>query len=49
MYRTFNMGIGMVLVIEDKELEFVSNTLQNISPIFEIGEIVNGNKEVIIE
>ena len=49
MYRTFNMGIGMVLVIEDKELEVVSNTLQNISPIFEIGEIVNGNKEVIIE
>lgn len=49
MYRTFNMGIGMVLVIEDKELEIVSNTLQNISPIFEIGKIVNGNKEVIIE
>ena len=43
------MGIGMVLVIEDKELEIVSNTLQNISPIFEIGKIVNGNKEVIIE
>ena len=49
MYRTFNMGIGMVLVIEDKELEIVSNTLQNISPIFEIGKIVHGNKEVIIE
>lgn len=49
MYRTFNMGIGMVLVIEDKELEAVSNTLQNISPIFEIGKIVSGNKEVIIE
>ena len=49
MYRTFNMGIGMVLVIEHKELEIVSNTLQNISPIFEIGKIVNGNKEVTIE
>ena len=36
-------------IMADKELEVVSNTLQNISPIFEIGEIVNGNKEVIIE
>ena len=36
-------------IMADKELEVVSNALQNISPIFEIGEIVNGNKEVIIE
>ena len=35
--------------VKDKELEAVSNTLQSISPVFEIGKIVNGNKEVIIE
>ena len=48
MFRAFNMGIGMIFIISKEEISAVSSALSDISPIFKIGEIVAGNKEVKI-
>lgn len=50
MFRTFNMGIGLVLVIKSDESAAVVNELnsQNFSAI-KIGEVIGGNKKVIID
>lgn len=45
MFRTFNMGIGMVLICVEEDKEFLKN---NVGECFEIGRVVKGNKEVII-
>ena len=44
MYRTFNMGIGMVLVVSDENVDFV---LQN-SDGYVIGELKEGEKKALI-
>ena len=43
MYRAFNMGIGMVFIIEKSSLNAVANSLKRITPVYEIGEITNGD------
>ena len=48
MFRTFNMGIGMIFIISQEDVSAVSSALKNISPIFKIGEIVSGKGEVKI-
>jgi phosphoribosylformylglycinamidine cyclo-ligase len=45
MFRTFNMGIGMVLICEQKDKDFL---MENIGKCFEIGEVIEGNKNVTI-
>ena len=45
MFRTFNMGIGMVVVCSTEARPDVSNALEN---CFEIGQIMAGANEVII-
>lgn len=49
MFRTFNMGIGMVVVIRKKDVSAVLSFLcrQGVKS-FEIGEIINDNKRKII-
>jgi len=34
MYRTFNMGIGLILISDDE------------IPIYKVGEVIKGNKQV---
>ena len=46
MFRTFNMGIGMIVVCADEDKEFLKN---NIDECFEIGRVVEGKKEVVIK
>jgi phosphoribosylformylglycinamidine cyclo-ligase len=47
MYRTFNMGIGMILVVSEAELPLVTaHFAARSEPCFEIGTIVNGGREV---
>ena len=41
MYRTFNMGVGMVLII-DKDIELTFDNIKN----YEIGEVVEGGGKV---
>lgn len=45
MFRTFNMGIGMIVVCDQEDKEFL---LANIENSVEIGRIVEGNKQVLI-
>jgi len=51
MYRVFNMGIGLVLIVPQSEKEKIENTLKDFPEfkIFEIGKIVKGNKKVILK
>ena len=45
MFRTFNMGIGMIVICAEEDKEFFK---ENLSECFEIGRIVAGNKQVRI-
>lgn len=46
MFRTFNMGIGMIVICAEEDKEFFKNSLGECS---EIGSVIEGNKEVIIK
>lgn len=49
MYNTFNMGIGMILVVDPKEADRVMQCLaRKKEKAFMIGEIAKGNRAVII-
>ena len=45
MFRAFNMGVGMVVVCAKEDKESLRNYLGD---CFEIGRVVEGNKEVLI-
>jgi phosphoribosylformylglycinamidine cyclo-ligase len=45
MFRTFNMGIGMIVICNQEDKEFLK---ENLPASFEIGRVVDGNKEVLI-
>ncbi|MDR0676238.1 MAG: phosphoribosylformylglycinamidine cyclo-ligase [Elusimicrobiota bacterium] len=45
MYKVFNMGIGMVLIVNSKDVETV---LKNIKDAKVIGNIIEGNGKVIL-
>jgi phosphoribosylformylglycinamidine cyclo-ligase len=49
MYRTFNMGVGMVIVCAptDKD-EIKTQVEQNQAACYEIGRVVRGEREVAI-
>jgi phosphoribosylformylglycinamidine cyclo-ligase len=46
MFRTFNMGIGMILICAETDKDFLKN---NLGVCFEIGRVIEGNKEVVIK
>jgi phosphoribosylaminoimidazole (AIR) synthetase len=45
MYRTFNMGVGMVIVCDASDANAIEEHLQN---CYRIGDVVTGNREVVI-
>lgn len=48
MYRVFNMGIGMVLVVSAIEAQEIYDLFQGIGePVYEIGEVIAGTRSVI--
>ena len=50
MFRTFNMGIGMVLIIDPGREENVRKKLQEQGEeVYTIGEIKSGEKDIIIQ
>ncbi len=50
MFRTFNMGIGMILVVDPDQAESVKADLKaRGEEVYEIGYIEEGAKEVIVE
>lgn len=46
MYRVFNMGIGMIMITAKENVVLLQSLLQE--KVFQIGELVLGNKEVVI-
>jgi phosphoribosylformylglycinamidine cyclo-ligase len=48
MYRTFNMGIGMVFIVDPSNVNIVKNVLNNLTEVYEIGNVVKGKKEVSV-
>lgn len=44
LYRTFNMGIGMIVVVDAGDVDEVQNLIAE--PTWVIGEIMRGNREV---
>ena len=50
MYRTFNMGVGMVLVVSPKEADAVRAHLKaNNETFYELGSIVKGSQQAIVK
>lgn len=50
MYRTFNMGIGMILVVAKKDVEFIHAALKaQGEKYYDIGEIVVGNQITVLK
>jgi len=51
MYRVFNMGIGLILIVPKEEKEKIIEILNKYSnyKIFEVGKIINGNKKVVFQ
>ena len=50
MYRTFNMGIGMMLVLSKEEATKIIMEFKNKGEaIYEIGEVISGDRNVWIE
>ena len=49
MFRSFNMGIGMVFVAHPDEISNIKKALNGLSSMFLIGSVVSGNKDVIIK
>lgn len=49
MYNTFNMGIGMCVIVTQKEVKKAINVLKQMGEeAYIIGEVVKGNNEIII-
>lgn len=48
MFRAFNMGIGMVFIIEPNDLKNVMETLKNLTEVYEIGHIIKNKNRVIL-
>ena len=47
LYRTFNMGIGMVLIVDENEADTFAESLRNSGEtVYEIGHVETGSQEV---
>ena len=48
MYRTFNMGIGMVVIVDAAEITKIKNSLKNLSEVYRIGSVIQGKRRIKI-
>ena len=48
MYRAFNMGIGMVFIVNPADMDAVKNATKNLTEVYEIGTVFSGSKNVTI-
>ncbi|MEE8335333.1 MAG: phosphoribosylformylglycinamidine cyclo-ligase [Candidatus Neomarinimicrobiota bacterium] len=46
MYRTFNMGIGMVLIVNPDCRAVIEESLKDLCAVYKIGSVVPGNRTV---
>ena len=48
MFRTFNMGIGMVFIVHPDYVQAIKDNLINLSEIYEIGSVKKNMVDVTI-
>ncbi len=49
MYRTFNMGIGMIIIASADEAEKIKADLESRNEaVYEIGRVTEGSHEVVV-
>ena len=49
MYRTFNCGLGMLLIMNREEAEKAKDILAAMNePVYEVGTIEEGNRDVVV-
>jgi phosphoribosylformylglycinamidine cyclo-ligase len=50
MYRTFNMGVGLVMVVQASEVGALRAALTDFPdfPVYEIGQVVQGDRRVVL-
>ena len=48
LYRTFNMGIGLIMIVSEDQIDHLKNTLQHFPnyPVYDIGRVVDGHPHV---
>ena len=46
MYQAFNMGVGMVFIVDSDSVDSIEKALKNITNIYTIGEVVEGENIV---
>jgi phosphoribosylformylglycinamidine cyclo-ligase/phosphoribosylamine--glycine ligase/phosphoribosylformylglycinamidine cyclo-ligase len=46
MYRVFNMGIGMVAIVETSQVQSLQSSISE--SVFVIGELVNGDRNIVL-
>ncbi len=48
MYRTFNMGVGLIMIVSPNEVSAMKAALQEFPafPLYEIGKVISGKPEV---
>ena len=49
MYRAFNMGIGMVFIVDKNSIKNIRDTLESITQVYEIGEVIQGKNIVFYD
>ena len=49
MVRAFNMGIGMVFIVDSADINSVKDALSNLTKVYEIGAVISGENEVILK
>ena len=49
MYRAFNMGIGMVFIVNKNSIKNIRDTLESITQVYEIGEVIEGKNIVFYD
>ena len=49
MFRSFNMGIGMIVIVNHSDYNKVKNTLRPLSKVYKIGKVESGEKRVLIQ
>jgi len=48
MYRAFNMGVGMVFIVDSNDVNSVKDFLSELIPVYEIGTVVSGEGVKIV-
>ena len=49
MFRAFNMGVGIVFIVNSADVNSVKDALKDLTDVYEIGGAVNGKNKVILK